>query len=133
LLDGGSGSDTLLGDGQWYDPADHASGTGTDATNLTVTNSASGPIKLWSIDSSGTLAFVTTIQPGATHVQATYEDRNWMLRNEDGYFLEMIEGAADQSIDYGAEGLDDTILGGSGNDSILGMFGDDRLEGGTRG
>ena len=131
LLDGGSGSDTLLGDGQWYDPADHASGTGTDATNLTVTNSASGPIKLWSIDSSGTLAFVTTIQPGATHVQATYEDRNWMLRNEDGYFLEMIEGAADQSIDYGAEGLDDTILGGSGNDSILGMFGDDRLEGGT--
>ena len=41
----GAGDDTILGDGQAYSVSLYASGGGA-ATNLTVTNSADGPIEL---------------------------------------------------------------------------------------
>lgn len=128
---GGGGADTIAGDGQWYDPADHASGPGTTATNLTVTNSADGPIELWWIDGSGTPVFFDTIQPGASDVQPTFEDHNWLLRDEDGYYLELIEGAPNQTVNYGVDNLNDSIDGGDGDDTIVGQFGDDTITGGA--
>lgn len=131
-LVGGDGADELIGDGQWYDPVEYASSpVSSPATNLTVTNSADGPIDLWYIDTSGTPVFYQTIQPGATYVQPTFENHNWLLRDEDGYYLELIEGAPNQTIDYGLEGLDDSIDGDAGNDTLLGLFGADTINGGT--
>ena len=128
---GGAGNDFILGDGQWYTPEDYASVTNGAATTLTVTNSADGPIQLWWINASGVMEFYATIQPGGTHVQPTFEDHNWVLRDADGYFLELIEGAPNQTVNYGAEGLNDSIDGGSEADTIYGQFGDDIINGGA--
>jgi len=130
-LAGGAGDDFILGDGQWYTIGDHASGSTGAATTLTVTNSADGPIQLWWIDGTGTLQFYATIQPGETYVQPTFEDHNWVLRDDQGYYLELIEGAANQTFDYGAKGLADSISGGDGNDTIYGQFGNDTIDGGV--
>jgi Ca2+-binding RTX toxin-like protein len=129
-LQGGNDNDLILGDGQWYNLSDYASGPGLTATNLTVTNSADGPIELWWIDGSGTAAPYATIQAGDTHVQATFTDHNWVLRDTDGYWLEVIAGAPNQTVVYGAEGLRDRLVGDAGNDTILGQFGSDTLYGG---
>jgi Ca2+-binding RTX toxin-like protein len=128
---GGAGDDFILGDGQWYTIGDHASVSNGAATDLTVINSADGPINLWWIDGTGTLQFYATIQPGGTYVQPTFVDHNWVLRDLDGYYLELIEGAPNQTVNYGAEGLSDSISGGSGNDTIYGQFGDDTIDGGV--
>ena len=130
-LDGGSGSDGIIGDGQWYAIADYASGSGAPATTLTVTNAADGPINLVWIDGSGTPITYATIQPGETYVQSTFEDHNWLLEDEDGYYLELIPGAPDQTVVYGAEGLNDVITGGDGDDTIVAQFGDDTVDGGA--
>jgi len=130
-LAGGAGGDFILGDGQWYTIEDFISDTNGPATTLTVINTADGPIELWWIDGSGTLQFYTTIQPGQTHVQPTFEEHNWVLRDTQGYYLELIEGAANQTVTYGAEGLADSITGGDGNDTIDGQFGNDIIDGGT--
>jgi len=129
-ISGGAGADFILGDGQVYVTGDYASGGGA-ATTLTVTNSADGPIELWWIDGSGVLQPYGTIQPGQTFVQPTFEDHNWLLLDTDGNVLDLIEGAANQTVNYGAEGLADTIDGGGGNDTIHGQFGDDTIDGGN--
>lgn len=128
-LQGGNDNDTILGDGQWFTVADYASGGGA-ATNLTIINSADGPIELWWIDGTGTTQQYATIQPGDTFVQPTFEDHNWVLRDSDGYWLELIEGAPNQTVNYGAEGLNDSLDGGVGNDTLIGQFGNDTLLGG---
>jgi Ca2+-binding RTX toxin-like protein len=129
-LAGGAGNDFILGDGQWYKPSDYAAVSDGAATNLTVINSADGPIELWWIDGTGALQLYATIPPGGTYVQPTFVDHNWILRDDQGYYLELIEGAANQTVNYGAEGLADNISGGDGNDTILGQFGDDTIDGG---
>jgi VCBS repeat-containing protein len=126
----GDGNDTVYGDSITLDPLDHISINSGPATTLTVTNSADGPIELWWIDFSGALAFYGTIQPGGTSVQPTFEMHNWVLRDLDGNFLQLILGAANQTVDYGAGGLDDTIYGGDGSDTIYGQFGNDTIYGG---
>jgi Ca2+-binding RTX toxin-like protein len=127
---GGAGNDFILGDGQWYTISGYASVSNGVATDLTVINSADGPIELWWIDGTGTLQFYATIQPGGTYVQPTFVDHNWILRDLDGYYLELIEGAPNQTVNYGAEGLADSIAGNGNNDTIYGQFGDDTIDGG---
>ncbi len=124
----GDGDDTVYGDGIVLDPGQHPSGGGA-ATDLTVVNSADGPVELWWIDGTGTPVYYATIQPGDSYVQPTFEDHNWFLQDEEGTPLALIEGG-NQTYDYGAGGLDDTIFGGSGDDTLFGQFGDDILHGG---
>lgn len=130
-LAGGGGADFILGDGEWLDLTDHASYAFSPATTLTVVNSADGPIELWWIDDTGVLQFYATIQPGDTYLQPTFEGHNWVLLDEDGHYLELIEGAANQTVNYGAEGLNDSIDGGDRTDTIYGQFGDDTIDGGA--
>ena len=127
----GEGDDEIFGDSIAVDLAAYASINDLPATNLTVTNAAEAPIELWWIDFEGQLVFYQTIQPGATYVQPTFTQHNWVLRDEDGNNLLLIEGAADQSVTYGADGLDDLLFGGDGNDTIHGQFGDDTIDGGA--
>ena len=127
---GGAGNDSIMGDGLWIDPTAHASAGGA-TTTLTVTNSADAPIQMWWINGAGTLVQYGTVQPGATRVQPTFEDHNWVLRDLDGNILELIEGAPNQTVNYGAEGLADSIDGGEGDDTIYGQFGNDTINGGN--
>ncbi|MEJ6391263.1 Hint domain-containing protein [Gymnodinialimonas ulvae] len=127
---GGDGADDITGDGITENISDFAS-VGGAATNLTITNSSDGPIELWWIDSAGTLTRYARIEAGDTYVQSTYDAHNWLLRDEEGFHLELIQGAPNQTVNYGAEGLDDTLEGGAGDDEIRGMFGDDLIDGGT--
>jgi Ca2+-binding RTX toxin-like protein len=126
----GAGNDVVYGDSIALDPPDHASVSNGATTNLTVINSADGPIELWWIDGSGTPQFYGTIQPGGAYLQPTYEDHNWVLRDQDGNYLELIEGAPNQTVNYGADGLDDSLAGGDGDDTVYGQFGDDTIDGG---
>lgn len=125
---GGDGNDNIRGDNMWLDQADYASTVGT-ATTLTVTNTAEGPITLWFINSSGAFEFRQNINAGQTVTQAATTGDNYVLRAPDGYYLELIEGG-NQTVVYGADGLNDTIDGGAGNDTIFGEFGDDSIFGG---
>ncbi|SLN50639.1 Leukotoxin [Roseovarius gaetbuli] len=95
-----------------------------------MTNGADGPIELWWVDGGGTLIYYATINAGDTYVQPTFEGHNWFLRDEQGYYLEVIKGAPNQTVVYGGEGLSDTITGGDGDDTLFGMYGDDSLVGG---
>ena len=130
IIDGGTENDVILGDGQWYDPADYPSVDGV-AANLTVTNSADGPIHVWWIDPSGVLQFYQTLQPGETGDYNSFDGHNWLLRDDSGYYLELISVQGDTAFDYGTNGLNDTLFGGDGDDSILGQFGDDVIDGGV--
>ena len=126
-IHGGAGDDVIHGDTIVVDPADHAS-TGGAATTLSVTNAADAPIELWWIDETGSLQFYRTIQPGETWDQPTFEDHNWLLRDSDGNALQLILGG-DQTVTYGADGLNDSLLGGFGDDTIHGGMGDDSIFG----
>jgi Ca2+-binding RTX toxin-like protein len=134
---GGSGSDVLLGDdgddnirgdNMWLNLADYPSTVGT-ATTLTVTNTAEGPIELWYLNFSGVLEFRQNINVGETIAQAATTGDTYVLRSPDGFYLELIEGG-NQTVVYGAGGLNDSIDGGAGNDTIFGEFGDDSIVGG---
>ncbi|UWR21182.1 Hint domain-containing protein [Sulfitobacter sp. S190] len=129
LLAGGAGDDVLRGENVWIDVPSFASQGGA-ATTLTVTNDADGPVELWWIDNTGALQFYQTITAGQTVTQSTFEDDNWVLRDENGFYLQLIEGG-NQTVNYGADGLADTIEGGTGADTIVGNFGDDSLDGGA--
>ena len=125
---GGDGNDNIRGDNMWLNLADYPSTVGT-ATTLTVTNTAEGPIELWFLNSSGVLEFRQSINAGQTVTQAATTGDNYVLRTPDGFYLELIEGG-NQTVVYGADGLNDTIDGGAGNDTIYGEFGDDSIFGG---
>ncbi|MFY1705878.1 Hint domain-containing protein [Tritonibacter scottomollicae] len=131
IIVAGSGNDSIYGDNAWATLGSAASGPGTTPTTLTVTNSADGPIELWWVDTSGQLQYYATIEPGDTWNQSTFEDHNWELRHPDGWYLEMIEGGSNLTVDFGAEGLSDTVMAGDGDDLVLGMYGDDILYGET--
>lgn len=126
---GGDGNDNIRGDNMWLNLADYPSTVGT-ATTLTVTNTAEGPIELWFLNSSGVLEFRQSINAGQTVTQAATTGDNYILRTPDGFYLELIEGG-NQTVVYGADGLNDTIDGGAGNDTIYGEFGDDSIAGGA--
>lgn len=126
---GGDGDDNIRGDNMWLNLADYPSTVGT-ATTLTVTNTAEGPIELWFLNSSGVLEFRQSIIVGQTVTQAATTGDNYILRTPDGFYLELIEGG-NQTVVYGADGLNDTIDGGAGNDTIYGEFGDDSIAGGA--
>ena len=128
-IDGGTGNDTIRGDNAWTNTSSGASGASTTPTTLTVTNSADGPIELWWIDETGTAQYYATLQPGDTRSQSTFEEHNWILRHPDGWYLEYIEGAPNQTVNFGSAGLNDTVYAGAGNDLIDGMYGDDLLYG----
>jgi len=115
---GGSGADTLFG------------GVGNDDIIGDNITSADGTIELWWIQPDGTLAVYASIEPGQTFAQPTFEEHNWVLRDEEGFFLELIVGG-NQTITYGATDLGDTLFGGDGNDEMRGLFGDDTLTGGA--
>lgn len=69
--------------------------------------------------------------PGGSITQSTFEGQNWVIRGENGNFRQLIEGAPNQTVNYGEFGFDDTIDGGDGNDAIYGELGDDIINGGT--
>ena len=126
-----AGNDSVYADNVWATLSSAASGTGTTPTSLTVTNSADGPIELWWIDGAGQLQYHATIQPGDTLTQSTYEEYNWELRHPDDWYLGTIQGGANPTVNFGASGLNDTVFAGSGDDLVLGMYGDDVLYGET--
>lgn len=86
---------------------------------------------MWWINSSGVLQLYARIEVGETYIQPTFTEHNWLLRDEDGWYLHIIEGAANQTVNWGAGGLADTLLGGDGNDTLFGMYGADYIDGGT--
>lgn len=128
-ITGGDGNDSIRGDGQWVDRNDYLSGGGS-ATDLTVVNLADAPIELWWIDGAGTLQYYATIQPGQTVVQPTFTEHNWLLRGEDGFHLQVIEGGESQTVTFGPD-LGDDLSGGAGNDTLYGQYGSDTIDGGA--
>ena len=124
---GGGGDDSIRGDNMWMAGTDYPSTVGT-ASTLTVTNAAEGPIDLSYINTSGLLEYRQTIAAGDTVTQASTTGDNFVLRAPGGWYLEIIEGG-DQTFVYGADGLNDTIAGGDGDDIIFGEFGDDSITG----
>ena len=125
------GADLIFADAILLDLSEHVSGPSDSTTNLTVVNSAGGPIELWWVNWSGLPEQYATIEAGAAHVQFTFEEHNWVLRDTDGNFLKLNEGAPTQTVNYGVEGLGDVIDGGTDNDTIFGQFGNDTIEGGA--
>ena len=124
---GGANDDLILGDGQWYSITPSS---GSTATNLTVMNSADGPIDLWWVNTSGTLVYYATLQPGQTYVQATSVGHRWFLKDPDGYYLESITAVTNTWVIYGPD-LADQLDGGVGNDTILAQYGNDTVFGGA--
>jgi Ca2+-binding RTX toxin-like protein len=124
---GGAQDDVIIGDGQWYSIT---ASSGSTATNLTITNSADGPIDLWWVNLSGTLVYYSTIQPGQTYVQPTFVGHNWFLNDPNGFYLESITAGTNTSVTYGPD-LADQLYGGDGNDTILAQYGNDTVFGGT--
>ncbi|WP_054006947.1 hypothetical protein [Cypionkella psychrotolerans] len=118
----------LLGDGQWLTQASYASGILGLGTTLTVTNSADEPIYLEWADSLGNVQQVATIAAGQCYAFSTLSSSNYILKDEDGYFLEPITGAFSQTVAYGPN-LGDALYGGANDDSMLGQYGDDTLYG----
>lgn len=127
-LYGDAGNDLILGDANLIVLTDLASGTSGTATNLTVTNTADGPVELWLINSSGTPVYYATIQTGQTYVQPTTTQQNWVLRNPDGYYVETITAATNQTVTFGGA-MSDVLYGGTGDDEMRGQYGDDTLSG----
>jgi Ca2+-binding RTX toxin-like protein len=115
---GGGGGDSICGDTMLLDLADHATGPGEAAVNLTVNNTTDGAIELWRIELNGSLTFCQAIAANGTVVQPTFVSHNWVLRDPSGLCLQIIEVTGTLTVDCGIDGLDDTIGGGFGNDTI---------------
>lgn len=156
VLYGGTGDDMVLGDGELYSLETTPSGPDTTPTTLTIVNNSTGPIIVSHIDQSGTSTDYATIGEGQSLTINTFEETNWVIRDENRYFIDFIEGAANQTYTldntqhdtvYGGDGNDmvmgqvghdtvygdagaDTVWGGSGNDSVYGGTGNDTLYGG---
>ncbi|MEL7213059.1 MAG: Hint domain-containing protein [Pseudomonadota bacterium] len=129
-IEGGTGNDQIWGDAIMYRPSDYASTSNGNASTLTVTNSADGPIHVYWIDGNGATVYFDTLAPGETASYSSFEDHNWVLKDDNGIVVRLIEGG-DQTVNFGADGLDDNLYGGDGNDTIYGQFGDDHIEGGA--
>lgn len=127
---GDAGNDYVSGDGQLYDLNFHKSGSNNTPTTLTVVNNATGPIVLCRIDSNGNSITVATVQEGQTYQVNTYVETNWVIRDENNYFLDLIDGAANQTYTYAA-GHNDTVYGGDGDDTVMGQMGHDTVYGGA--
>lgn len=125
---GGTGNDTIIGDGQWMSTASMASSSGGNATNLTIVNNADGPIKLFWVDSSGNTQFVATIASGQTYTLSTLTSNNYVLLDDQNYFLDAISGASNQTFTYAAP-LGDLTYGGANDDLIVSQYGDDTVYG----
>lgn len=125
---GGDGDDLVVGDGQWIDLNSYASSIFGLTTTLTVVNNSDGPFDLNFIDSSGIKQFVATIAAGATYSLSTKTSSNYVLTDRDGYFLDVIQGASNQTFTVNPP-LQDLIYGGAGNDDIRGQFGNDTIFG----
>ena len=131
VLQGADGANLIRGDTTSINPLDHASPSPSGAaTNLTINNTTDGDIELWWIDIGGTLDFYQTVTANGTVVQPTFEGDVWLLRDPGGNALQLIETTPNLTVDYGIDGLDDTVDGGLGNDTIYGEFGNDLLDGG---
>jgi len=114
-IDGGSGDDIIYGDITDVDLLANASDWSGPSTSLTVINSSSETIQIFWINGSGTISTSpSTIAPGGSIGIGTFESHNFVIRDLDGNDLQLITGAANQTVDYGASGLDDTIDGGDG-------------------
>ena len=144
---GGTGNDTIIGDCQWMSTASMASSGEGNPTNLTVVNNADGPIKLFWVDSSGNTQFVATIASGQTYALSTRTNNNYVLLDEQNYFLDAIYGTSNQTFTYAApfgdlaygggdddlivsQYGDDTVYGDDGNDTVYGGYGKDSIFGG---
>lgn len=130
-LAGGDGNDCLRGDNMWIATKDISSGPATTPTTLTVSNAADGPIELHRLDPNGKLIHDRTLDPGETARISTFTETNWIITTPDMYYLEVIYGAADQTVTYGDTSLNDTLTGGAGADTLYGEYGDDLIEGGA--
>lgn len=125
---GGNENDVILGDGQFLAIANWASTSTGAAVNLTIVNSADGPVDLYFIDASGSQVYYATIGAGQTYVQSTFVGHNWVLKDLNGYFLEPINGTGAQTVTYGPN-LADVIYGGFGDDDIRAQYGNDLIYG----
>jgi Ca2+-binding RTX toxin-like protein len=125
---GGNNNDVILGDGQWLTQSNYFSAVFGTNTTLTVMNSAEGPIYLHWIDTFGNPQLIATIAAGQSFSFATHTGNNYILKDEQGYFLEPITGALNQTVNYGPD-MDDVLYGGANDDSILGQYGDDTIFG----
>ncbi len=123
---GGSDDDMILGDGQLYTLT---ASSGTTATNLTITNSADGPVELWWVNTSGVLVYNTTLAAGQTVVQPTSVGHHWMLKDTQGYYLEQVTAGTNSSVNYGLQTAD-SLFGGDGKDTIYAQYGNDTVYGG---
>ena len=129
-LFGGSGADIVVGDGQLYDLSFHASGSPITPTTLTITNSADGPITLSQIGTDGSSTNIYVLVEGETYVLATHTETNFVLRDENGFFLDSIEGGLNQTVTYSGT-FNDTIYGEVGTDDLRGQMGNDTIYGGN--
>lgn len=125
---GGAGNDTLVGDGQWMDTASMASSGGGQPTTLSVINNADGPIKLWWLDAQGYPQFVATISAGQTFTLSTMSTNNYVLLDNQNYYLDAIPGGSGQTFTYAAP-LGDLAYGGANDDLIVSQYGDDTVYG----
>ena len=129
---GGTDNDLLLGDGQLYVIGAWASGSNITATTLTVVNGSDGPIFLHKINSDGTTTLVHQLASGETYNLNTFVESNYVLRDSDNFYLQVIEGAPNQTFTYTSQ-VGDTLYGGDGFDTLYGQNGADILYGGNDG
>ena len=83
---------------------------------------------MWWIKTNGDTVHYHTIAPGRAIDQSTTQTHSWLLRDTDGNDLELIEAGTTLRV-FGAEGFDDTLEGGDGNDLLYGQLGNDTLKG----
>ncbi len=129
-ITGGVGNDYLLGDGQLYAMETWPSGPNNTPTTLTVVNSSDGPILLHKINADGTTTLVHELSAGETYNLNTFVETNYVLRDPDNFFLEVITGEPNQTFTY-TSSVSDTLYGGDGTDTIYGQNGADILYGGN--
>lgn len=127
---GGDGADSIRGDTEWLNPSDYASGSGS-STSLTINNDSGETIKIYWISGSGTLSHYGTISDGGTYYTSTYTNHNWLIKDANGVYRQVIEVNGTTVVNYDGADLGDTIDGGAGSDTIRGESGDDLIDGGT--